>query len=307
MEISEILHELERNRGYFPEKAIREAIARKEEITHHLLRILEETVANAETLAQEEDYFAHIHAMFLLAQFRETAAYPLVIRFARIPKNQLDGLSGGILTEDLHRILASVCGGDLAPIKSLVVDQTVEEFARGAALLALQLLGVVGKIPLDDYVVYLTELMRGGLEREGSQVWNDVVSSVLDLHLVELREDIQKAYEDELVDLLFESPESVDAQLAEPKPASLEHLGVHGTTLIEDAIEEMSEWACFKPDKGYRPEKQKPPKPSPKPSAAQASSPKSVIQQVVSQKIGRNDPCPCGSGKKYKKCCGKGK
>ena len=22
--------------------------------------------------------------------------------------------------------------------------------------------------------------------------------------------------------------------------------------------------------------------------------------------IGRNDPCPCGSGKKYKKCCGKG-
>ena len=22
-------------------------------------------------------------------------------------------------------------------------------------------------------------------------------------------------------------------------------------------------------------------------------------------KVGRNDPCPCGSGKKYKKCCGK--
>lgn len=25
---------------------------------------------------------------------------------------------------------------------------------------------------------------------------------------------------------------------------------------------------------------------------------------VMSPKIGRNDPCPCGSGKKYKKCCG---
>lgn len=23
------------------------------------------------------------------------------------------------------------------------------------------------------------------------------------------------------------------------------------------------------------------------------------------KKVGRNDPCPCGSGKKYKKCCGK--
>jgi len=23
------------------------------------------------------------------------------------------------------------------------------------------------------------------------------------------------------------------------------------------------------------------------------------------KKVGRNEPCPCGSGKKYKKCCGK--
>ncbi|MCA8961872.1 MAG: YchJ family protein [Planctomycetes bacterium] len=25
-----------------------------------------------------------------------------------------------------------------------------------------------------------------------------------------------------------------------------------------------------------------------------------------SEKVGRNDPCPCGSGKKHKKCCGRG-
>ncbi len=28
-------------------------------------------------------------------------------------------------------------------------------------------------------------------------------------------------------------------------------------------------------------------------------------QTARSDKIGRNQPCPCGSGKKYKKCCGK--
>lgn len=28
-------------------------------------------------------------------------------------------------------------------------------------------------------------------------------------------------------------------------------------------------------------------------------------KMAVSSKVGRNDPCPCGSGKKYKKCCGK--
>lgn len=27
-------------------------------------------------------------------------------------------------------------------------------------------------------------------------------------------------------------------------------------------------------------------------------------KMAVSNKVGRNDPCPCGSGKKYKKCCG---
>ena len=29
-------------------------------------------------------------------------------------------------------------------------------------------------------------------------------------------------------------------------------------------------------------------------------------KQAVSNKVGRNEPCPCGSGKKYKKCCGTG-
>jgi SEC-C motif domain protein len=31
-------------------------------------------------------------------------------------------------------------------------------------------------------------------------------------------------------------------------------------------------------------------------------NPKPATRHVV--KVGRNDPCPCGSGKKYKKCCG---
>lgn len=31
---------------------------------------------------------------------------------------------------------------------------------------------------------------------------------------------------------------------------------------------------------------------------------KPVVREAP--KVGRNDPCPCGSGKKYKKCCGRG-
>jgi uncharacterized protein YecA (UPF0149 family) len=36
---------------------------------------------------------------------------------------------------------------------------------------------------------------------------------------------------------------------------------------------------------------------------AAESRPASVKRQ--GDKVGRNEPCPCGSGKKYKRCCGK--
>jgi len=36
--------------------------------------------------------------------------------------------------------------------------------------------------------------------------------------------------------------------------------------------------------------------------SAQRQKPQTVVRQ--GQKVGRNEPCPCGSGKKYKKCCG---
>ena len=35
---------------------------------------------------------------------------------------------------------------------------------------------------------------------------------------------------------------------------------------------------------------------------SQTQKKKPVVRKT--QKVGRNDPCPCGSGKKYKKCCG---
>ena len=31
---------------------------------------------------------------------------------------------------------------------------------------------------------------------------------------------------------------------------------------------------------------------------------KENLKSIAKSKIGRNEPCPCGSGKKYKHCCG---
>jgi len=55
--------------------------------------------------------------------------------------------------------------------------------------------------------------------------------------------------------------------------------------------------------------KKEAPQPPPSPMAQVASrgtdSPRKQPVKVAGTKIGRNDPCPCGSGKKYKKCCGR--
>jgi preprotein translocase subunit SecA len=40
-------------------------------------------------------------------------------------------------------------------------------------------------------------------------------------------------------------------------------------------------------------------------NAQRAMRAESNRASVKSEKVGRNDPCPCGSGKKYKKCCGR--
>ena len=42
-------------------------------------------------------------------------------------------------------------------------------------------------------------------------------------------------------------------------------------------------------------------------SEDEAPIPDAPVERVKKkgQGVGRNDPCPCGSGKKYKKCCGK--
>ncbi len=45
-------------------------------------------------------------------------------------------------------------------------------------------------------------------------------------------------------------------------------------------------------------------RPTPASSAAKSGIVSATARQNV--KVGRNDPCPCGSGKKYKKCCGSG-
>jgi hypothetical protein len=94
MEITEILHQFERATGRFAQTAVEAAVARREEITPELLRVLEDTVDRAAELDAEGGYMAHLYAMFLLAQFREARAYSLVVRFASLPGDGATPVNG---------------------------------------------------------------------------------------------------------------------------------------------------------------------------------------------------------------------
>jgi hypothetical protein len=99
MEASEIVCPFEQMTGRFAREAVEAAVANREEVVPELLRILGEIDGRAERLDDEGDDMAHLYAMFLLAQFREARAYPLVVRLASLPGEVLHSLCGDFITE----------------------------------------------------------------------------------------------------------------------------------------------------------------------------------------------------------------
>jgi Protein of unknown function (DUF1186) len=96
--IPEILKELEPYTGRFPKKAMPAAIRQREAIMPELLRVLEAVAAAPADWAQREDNMLPVFAIFLLAQFREKPAYPLLVTILSAPGGRrLVNLSGACL------------------------------------------------------------------------------------------------------------------------------------------------------------------------------------------------------------------
>ncbi len=62
------------------------------------------------------------------------------------------------------------------------------------------------------------------------------------------------------------------------------------------ALPALTAWADARESRGELPE-------TPGRPAAPAPRVQAPLRTATGEKVGRNDPCPCGSGKKYKKCC----
>ena len=293
METAEILAQFEWARDTFPEAAVAEAVRRRNEITPALLAILENTATGAELLngpCYDTDVMDHLFAMYLLAQFRETRAYRPLLRIASLPEDLLESLLGETVTDDLGRILASVCGGEIKGIQSLIEDENAGESSRIAALDGLLCLVVAGLKSREEILAYFGELLRGRLKRKRSAVWDLLICNLCDLCAVDLRDEIARAYQEGLVDNSFMSLKDVRTDIEAGKEAALERLARKpGITLIDDASAEMRDWAFAKP----------PVAEPPKSAEAVVWTTPATAAPVKESKMGRNEQCPCGSGKKY--------
>jgi len=276
MKIETVLEALEHNTGRFPRQAFEAATARRREITPHLLEIVEECTSSIDRLVTDKTYMGHIYAFYLLAQFREHRAYPLIVDFFSIPGDMVVDVTGDVVTEDLGRILASVSGGDREPMEFLVENPETNEYVRLAAMTGMLCLFVEGLTPREELIAYFRDLFRGALQDDHRFVWGGVVSAGTDLYPEELMPDIRRAFAAGLVDETYIDLPWVESVLARGKDECLARLSSNPRyRLLSDAIDAMQWWACFD---------------SPPPSEPQ-------------KKVGRNDPCPCGSGRKYKHCC----
>ncbi|MDM8520582.1 DUF1186 domain-containing protein [Anaerolineales bacterium HSG6] len=282
MEIQEIIDKLQINTRKFPREALKQAVLNQETITPKLLEIIDHDAENMEEIHEQKKYMAHIYAMYLLAQFREKKAYPVIIKFFSVPGEMPMKIAGDVITEDLGRILASVSHGDTSLIKPLIENADLNEYVRCAGLTALLTLVAQGQLLRDDLVEYLTFLFRGNLYPDNDYIWTSLVTAAVRLYPQELYEDIKRLYEEGLVEGFFVGFGDVQRSINQGKKKTLRELkNSQRHAFIGDTVSEMEWWACFDQPKGR------------------------TVNPLKSPKIGRNQLCTCGSGKKYKRCCGK--
>lgn len=295
MEIQELFAGLEQRKGSFPTELIDEAIARREEITPALLEILADIDRNPEPWLADQDRMVHIYAMYLLAQFRETRAYPLLVKIFSRPGRFAFDLAGHVTTQDLSRILCSVSGGDTAGMKELIENENANEYVRASAMDAMGYLVKTGQQTREEVMQYFLQLFDK-FERKPGYEWSGLTAACCDLWPQEAMDKIRQAYEEGLVDPRCVAWEDVQKDLARGKEHAMRFW--LRDPLITDVAKSMRWMSCFDKDQEQMrhqlPTTKSPPQNGHSGGTFYRSTPKT----------GRNDPCHCGSGKKFKKCCG---
>ena len=241
---------------------------------------------------------ALLFILHLFAEHQETRAFATMCRLAHDTDAIVEVLSEDGVTESLGSLLMATFDGDPDPLKRLIETPTVDEFIRVEALNALGYLTASGRLAADATAGYLGQLFATLQPQTEHIVWFGwaQVATWLRVH----PELVDQAFARGFVPPEWGSIEDIRDMrreaLGDPdlRPAfERERIGP-----IDDAIDELSQWAAFSGEDDADDD------PAEDDDELDVFDPLEDGPAVNPFKnVGRNDPCPCGSGKKFKKCC----
>lgn len=223
-----------------------DAVANQQKVIPELLKSVEQATQQKEQYLEQKDYSAFIFSIYLLAQFKESRAYPLLIDFLSTPNERVLELTGNMFIEDVGRIIASVSGGDISLIQQLIENPNANELIRTVGLEALMVLVKNGEKTREEILLYFQSLIKEKLERKHSIIWSSLVTCCIDLYPEGLTEDIDQLYADGLVDEDFISQDRVYEVLALEKEEILNRLSNSPFySFIDNVIQEMEDPASL--------------------------------------------------------------
>ncbi|CAH2603731.1 conserved protein of unknown function [Rhodovastum atsumiense] len=275
-----------------PREALRQAAERWPGIAPALLAPLEAAAAGTDRSDRNADIV--FYAVYLMAQARDTRAFRPLCALGADPE-LLDRILGDGITMDLPAILARVFDGDPAPLHALVRNNEADEYARDAALEALAWLTATGRIDRDETAAFLRDLFTTLPPQKAEAVWVGWQQAIAALALEGLVPLVEQAFARNLIDPSFLALSDFREDLRKAQqpgaPADAILSRMKDLSSLDDAVEHLSRWDSFQP-KPAREERWTP----------DLLPPTEPVRNPL-RDVGRNDPCPCGSGKKFKKCC----
>ena len=298
--------------GVFPEAALAAAQDQQEIMIRLLNAALDDCFNSADegVLQEKGDWRLPFFGFYLLTHWKAPSAHYQLVRALRLSAEDLEWLLGDGLTTDWPSLLTASFTGDPGLLKAVVLDEDLYEYARSSALQAIASLAHRGTIDRAETEAWFADLFST-LDPAESFVWNTLAISAADLHMVDLLPQIHRAFAAGSIDETVISPADAEKIIRgeDPWPDVGQPYLPDFVEPIEDipgwlrdfayfadpsAIEENgdAEDLCLEAFGG-------PSLLPPTPARRQTAT-----EHISAPTIGRNDPCPCGSGKKYKKCCG---
>lgn len=294
--MDEIINKLRYFNKNFPREALIDAVNMREEITEILLKELDKIIVSPEIAIENQNYMLHIYSIYLLAQFRDKTAFKRIVDLISFTPDYVDSLLGDVITERLSSILYSTFDGNLNLLQAIIENQLLNIYARGAALDVYGKLYSDGVVNKEECIDYLRELIYDNYYDINSDIATDIQGVVIEKHIFEMIDDVQFLYDqnridrtmfgkyDDFIDFIYSYEYERDR-----------------VRYINDIIEEMYWWSCFEQT---RDEKRKTITKMEKLEETIDIEEKLLKHAIEKpKKLGRNNPCTCGSGKKYKKCC----